>query len=375
MNSPDLRQAFSATYREAREKFLVAARAAGAAVESHVHPAARGAEGEELAVDTALLGPPDAPALICVLAGTHGAEGFCGSGIHVGLLSDPSVTAALERSGAALMLYHAVNPYGFSHLHRTNEDNVDLNRNFRDFGKPLPRNAAYAEVHDFMVPTTWPPAPENEAKLAAYVGAKGAAALQAATSGGQCDYPEGLFFGGRAAAWSNTTLRRVMRTKAASRKRLVWLDIHTGLGPWGHAEKILSGPNDPALIARARAWWGNDVTSFYDGSSTSAPLTGVNFEAAIEECSGVEYTGIALEYGTLPVMEVLGALRADAWLRQHVDASAAQRAAIKRMVRDAFYGDSDEWRGQVYGQARAALFQAFNGVRTKASTSRSGQPR
>jgi hypothetical protein len=93
-------------------------------------------------------------------------------------------------------------------------------------------------------------------------------------------------------------------------------------------------------------------------------LTGVNFEAAVEECPGVEYTGIALEYGTLPLMTVLGALRADAWLRQHPDTPANARAAIKRQVRDAFYGDSDEWRGLVYGQARAALFQAFNGVRS-----------
>jgi uncharacterized protein DUF2817 len=363
MNTPNLQQTFAATYREARDKFLAAARNAGATIETLVQPGHRGAEGEELAVDTALLGPANAPSLVCVLAGTHGAEGFCGSGIQVALLQDASVRAALDRSGAALLLYHVVNPYGFSHLHRTNEDNVDLNRNFRDFSKPLPRNAAYAEVHDFMVPSTWPPSPDNEAKLAAYVAARGPAALQAAVSGGQCDYPQGLFFGGRSAAWGNTTLRAVMRAKAALRRRLVWLDVHTALGPWGHAEKILSGPNDPALITRARAWWGNDVTSFHDGSSTSAPLTGVNFEAAIEECPGVEYTGIALEYGTLPINTVLGALRADAWLRQNANAPAAVRAAIKRQVRDAFYGDSDEWRGQVYAQARAALFQTFNGVR------------
>jgi hypothetical protein len=158
-------------------------------------------------------------------------------------------------------------------------------------------------------------------------------------------------------------MRAVMSELAASRRQLVWLDVHTALGPWGHCEKILSGPNDPALIARAHAWWGNDVTSFYDGTSTSPPLTGVNFEAAIEECPGVEYTGIALEYGTLALSDVLGALRGDAWLRQHPDAGAETRASIKRRVRDAFYSDTDEWRGLVYGQGRAALFQAFNGVR------------
>ena len=60
---------------------------------------------------------------------------------------------------------HALNPYGFSHLRRTNEDNVDLNRNFRDFSTLPPPNAAYAEVHGFMVPATWPPSPENEGSV------------------------------------------------------------------------------------------------------------------------------------------------------------------------------------------------------------------
>ena len=366
MHSSSATRHFSGSYAEARRKFLDAAAASGAAVESFVLDAHRGALGESLATDIALLGAPGAAKLLIVSSGTHGPEGFCGSGCQVATLHDTDLLARLAQAGIALLLVHAVNPHGFSHLHRTNEDNIDLNRNFRDFAQPLPVNAAYAEVHGFMVPATWPPAPENEAKLGAYVAARGPAALQAAVSGGQCQYPEGLFFGGRREAWSNTTLRAVMRTQGAARKRLVWLDVHTALGPWGHAEKILSGPDDPALIRRARAWWGADVTSFHDGSSTSAPLTGVNFECALEECPAAEYTGIALEYGTVPIAQTLDALRADAWLRQHPDAPAPVRAAIKQRMRDAFYGDSDAWRGMVYGQARAALFEAFVALKANA---------
>lgn len=47
---------FSGTYVEARAKFLDAAAQRGAAIESFVHPAHRGALGEELATDVALLG-------------------------------------------------------------------------------------------------------------------------------------------------------------------------------------------------------------------------------------------------------------------------------------------------------------------------------
>jgi hypothetical protein len=47
----------------------------------------------------------------------------------------------------ALLLIYAVNPYGFSHLRRVNEDNIDLNRNFLNFEQTLPVNSGYAVVH------------------------------------------------------------------------------------------------------------------------------------------------------------------------------------------------------------------------------------
>ena len=47
---------FSSSYTAAREKFRAAARAAGAALESHRNPAS-GPGGEALSTDTARLGP------------------------------------------------------------------------------------------------------------------------------------------------------------------------------------------------------------------------------------------------------------------------------------------------------------------------------
>jgi hypothetical protein len=54
---------------------------------------------------------------------------------------------------------------------------------------------------------------------------------------------------------------------------VAWIDLHTGLGPSGVGERIYAG-HDDAAMARARRWWGDQVTSIYDGSSTSALLTG-----------------------------------------------------------------------------------------------------
>jgi len=327
-----------------------------------VHAGAKGPDGEALAIDVARVGRLDAPGLLVVTSGTHGIEGFCGSGIQVALLQDGAVTRALDRAGCELALVHAVNPYGFAHLRRVNEDNVDLNRNFRDFSAPIAPNPAYADVHAFIVPTAWPPGANTEQALQAYLAKQGPAKLQAAVSVGQYEYPDGLFYGGAAPAWSNLTLRNFFRTHGAGRARLGWIDIHTGLGPAGHGEKIYSGPDDSSLLARTRAWFGADVTSFYAGSSSSAAVTGSISAAALDACPAADYAGIGLEFGTLPLEHVLQALRADQYLFLHPDAPEPLRAGIKRAVRDAFFVDNDEWKGMVYGQARVAVFQALQGL-------------
>lgn len=362
MTSPDPAPHFAATYAEARNKFVAAARARGLALQRFEHPNATGAQGETLSIDVAACGPADAHAMLLLTSGTHGAEGFCGSGCQVGLLHDTAFMASTATAGVRVVLLHALNPYGFSHLRRTNEDNVDLNRNFRDFSQPPAPNAAYAEIHAQIVPPTWPPTPDNERRLHDYAATHGERALQAAVSGGQCEFPDGLFYGGVRPAWSNRMLRDVLRAEGARRTTLGWIDFHTGLGPRGHGEKIFAGRAAPADVARAKAWWGEDVTSFHDGSSTSAPLTGVNYNAAYDECPQAAYAGIALEYGTLPFADVLQALRGDQWLANHPDASAAQRSAIKGRVREAFYQDADDWKEMVYDQARASTLAALHAM-------------
>ena len=349
---------FATTYAAARAKFHDAARGAGATVTRHAHPTARGADGEELSIDLAMLGDAAAPGLLLLASGTHGVEGFCGSGCQVGLLSDRAFVAGLARSGVSLLMLHALNPYGFSHLRRVNEDNADLNRNFVDFGAPLPSSPAYAEIHSLLLPEEWPPAAENEQRLAAWVAAHGAAAYQAAISGGQYRFADGMFYGGAQPAWSNRVLRSVLREHAAGRKTLGWIDFHTGLGPRGHGEKIYAGADVAADVARAKAWWGDDVTSYFDGTSTSAPLTGVNGYAAYDECPHAELAAIALEYGTCPLAEVLHALRAEHWLHNHPAAPQRQKDEIKRAIRDAFYIDRDDWKDEVYGQAVDACRKA-----------------
>jgi hypothetical protein len=349
---------FSATYREARERFLEAAHARGATVESHIHPL-KGAEGEEIGMDTALFGPSDAAKLFIVSSGTHGPEGFSGSACQLALLDDPLLQRAAD-GGTAVLLIHAVNPYGFSHLKRTNEDNIDLNRNFNDFSQPYPANPVYEEVHELLVPKAWPPSGANEEKLAAAM-ARLAGQRTPGVSSGQALHPDGLFYSGTAPAWSNRTVRAMLRKHGARRRHIAWIDVHTGLGPYGHGEKIF-GRHSAETLARAQAWWGRDLIVSSMAESVSPRTMGHITGCAPEECPGVAITPTTLEYGTLPNAAVRRALRGEAWLAGHPDTPETLKSEIRRDVRDAFYVDADDWKGMILGQFRAYALQTINGL-------------
>ena len=321
-----------------------------------------GRDGEALAMDVVLEGPRNAASLLLISSACHGAEGFCGSGVQVALLRDAAWHALLRERGVAVLYLHALNPYGFSWLRRVTHEGVDLNRNFHDFSQPLPANPGYDELAHLLLPEHWPPSAEVQAALQRYVAAQGFVATQAAITSGQYTHPQGLFYGGINPTWSNVTLRHVLQEHGQHCHRLGWIDLHTGLGPSGHGERIFACRDDAAALARARDWWGPEVTSIYDGSSTSAMLSGLMWLAAEQECAQAEYTGIALEYGTVPVMDVIDALRGDHWLECHPEAEAAQGAAIKQCLRDAFYTDTEAWKQRIVAQGFEAAQQAVRGL-------------
>jgi hypothetical protein len=352
---------FSTDYAEARGKFLNAAKGAGARLAHYRNPN-RGPNGEELFTDTAWVGPDKAERVLLLISATHGVEGFCGSGVQVGWLQS-GLHKELPQGTAALLI-HAINPHGFAWLRRVTEENVDLNRNFVDHTAPYPVNAGYEELHSAICPRAWDEAAIAEAwsVLEAYAERHGAFALQGAVSAGQYTHADGVFFGGNAPTWSAETLRKILAAELGQARRVAVIDYHTGLGPRGFGERIcVHAPGSPDF-ARAEAWYRGDLTSPAQGTSTSAVLTGTNFGGIAAALPQAELTGIALEYGTLPVDDVILALRADNWLHQHGDLASAQGRAIKQQIRDAFYQDANDWKQMVFERGIETQRLALEGL-------------
>ena len=352
---------FSATYAEARGRFLKAAKTARASLSAYAHPE-RGPDGGDLSTDVAWIGPADAQGVLVLVSGTHGVEGHCGSGAQVDWLRRGE--AARLGSGLAVCLVHAINPYGFAWSRRVTHENVDLNRNFIDFARPLPENPEYDRLADAVKPADWSAATQTTSRrvLLGYARENGFPALVQALSGGQYRHSDGIFYGGQGETWSRRTLTTIFRERLSAARDIGVIDYHTGLGPEGYAEQIVRAGPDTDEYRRAVAWHGLAAISMTSGDSVSAKLAGDWLDAAPRLLPHVRVTGIALEYGTVPSAEVMDALRADNWLHVHGDPTGPGAAAIKAQIRAAFYIDTDIWRGMVLGQSLIATRQAVAGL-------------
>ena len=308
--------------------------------------------------------PADAQALLIISSACHGVEGFCGSGVQNALLADPAWHAAAERAGVAVLYIHALNPYGFSWLRRTTHENVDLNRNFQDFSKPLPHNEAYDRLAHLLVPAIWPPTPEVKAGLAEFVAEHGQKALagrhleRAVRASARACSTAGATRPGatRPCAMCCATMAGAARAWAGSTCTPAW-------GPAGMAERIFAGPDDAAAMQRARAWWGTQMTSMYDGSSESALLTGLMWMRRQRgvPAGRVHRRGDGVRHRAVRTKSSTRCAPTNGWRTTPMRRTRSACRSSGRL-RDAFYTDTDAWKTRIVEQGVEAAYQGVAGL-------------
>jgi hypothetical protein len=358
---------FAASYPAARATFLLAAAEAGGVTHAYLHPDAHGPDGGSLTVDVATFGPDDASRALLVLSGTHGAEGYAGSAAQVALMR----TGALGHMPAdtRVVLVHGINPYGFAHATRTTENNVDLNRNFVDFTAPLPSNPAYLELHRYLCPEEWTPRSQadTERSIDEWIASNGKAAWLESIMKGQYDDAAGLNYGGRAAEWSNRTLRSIVARHLGSVRKLGFIDWHTGLGKPGEPFFLCFNERGGPDWQRASEWWGRERVENEEGFEGGArpAYNGLVFYGVRDAIGPAHMTGAVIEFGTLPIKETFNQLRVDRWLKfGKVPADAGALEPLRQRVREAFVSSDPQWRIRVIDHARQIQLQALDGLAT-----------
>ncbi len=187
-------------------------------------------------------------------------------------------------------------------------------------------------------------------------------ALQGAIMSGQYSHAEGVFYGGRRASWSQTTLAAILDRFGRRVQEVGFIDLHTGLGPHGYGEIISNHEFDRAALARVRDWYGSEVTTSEDGTSSSAPILGDINNGVAAAMPQANVTGVTLEYGTVPIEQVINSVRADNWLHVHGRPASDQGREIKRDIRGAFYPETDEWKRLVYERSVDVLERTLAGL-------------
>jgi hypothetical protein len=366
MTSPS-EEHVSDTYPEARERFLMAATRRGAVLDGR-SIAARSSSGEELTIDTAYLGPDSPRTVLAISSGLHGAEGFAGSAIQHHLLRDQ--LAELETPpDCGVLLIHALNPFGFSALRRVNESNVDLNRNFVSHPDGHVANPHYEKLYDAINPARIDDASAEEIcrnTLLDFAKTHGFPELQAALTVGQYNHPGGVQFGGQKPEESNRLLREIATQATRGAPRLVWIDVHTGLGPYGEVELIMESPPDAPDFVRAHSWWGDCVRSMKSGDSVSAPVNGSIMLGLAQAMPDCDMTVVGAEFGTHDPMRVFQAMRADNWLHQYGELESEQGVAIKRELLEVFRPQDPNWGARILDVGAGLVASAIDGLAAEA---------
>lgn len=327
---------FSPDYASARSRFVAAARAAGATLAT-LPLGAKGPDDSELGIDVARLGAPDAARVLLHSSGLHGVEGYAGSAIQLATLGRPPAVPA----GCALVLVHALNPYGMSWLRRVNENNVDLNRNFLAPGE---RWEGAPPLYSTLDPLLNPPTPAGADRFWLRIGVMalrhGPRALKQAIAEGQYEFPRGLFFGGRSLEAGPRLYLDSLRRNLASAEYLLAVDMHTGLGPRGRETIVLeAGVGTTPVVELARGL-GRPLIEPGRAAYRIRGGMGGALPAAVPNAR-VDF--LLQEIGTRPVHAVLAALREEN--RCHHDGVSLAHPA-KRALLEAFCPASSAWRRQ-----------------------------
>lgn len=349
---------FGKDYGAARVLFRSACAVRGRPVLTHTHPLA-GPDGQPLGVDVARFGPEDASRLLVLISGTHGLEGLAGSGCQTAWIG--SEQAARLPADTAVLLIHMLNPWGCAWRRRQNEDNVDLNRNFVDFGRPLPENRGYAALHAAVVESDPSRIAEADAQLERYHIENGPSAYAEALFKGQYHYPDGIGFGGHAPSWSHRTLLAILDAHVGTAERVALVDLHTGLGPYGHGALLsLDAPGSFGLET-ARNWYGPAVVAANHDGSLPYRLEGDLYSGVrrhVEAAGRARVVALALEFGTFEAARLLSLQVDDARTSREGGFDETVRSALKHF----FYPASPDWLQLLCLRALQVTEQALHGL-------------
>ncbi len=356
--------AFSPDYIASRARFRASALALGCRLDAWALPIA-GPDGEPLTIDVAVLGSKKPRRAVVVSSGLHGIEGFVGAAIQAVLLED-TLGGFAPPKGVAVVLLHALNPYGYANLRRVNEENVDLNRNFL---LPGERFAGAPEAYGRLDPFLNPPRPLRwshegfRAQAVAILARQGMAAMKDAVAGGQFDFPQGVFFGGARPQATQALLGAHLPELFRKAERVLHVDFHSGLGKWATYKLFIDREDGDPIGAELAARFGDDKVEPWRNDGTSYTIRGgMGRWLQHRFAPDTVYDVLTAEFGTRDVLSVIRALHRENRAHHHNAPHDPLVHHAKAELRDVFAPRETAWREACVRQGVEIVQTAIEGV-------------
>ena len=310
--------------------------------------------------DVLFLPPQKAGAkkMLVVISGTHGIEGHIGSFLQFHMLNEVGRFARRQvPADVGLLFIHALNSWGYAHDRRTDNNNVDLNRNGTE---AFVSRADYKKYASILKPEIWNR--EVLDQLRTIVHDK---VFRDATFGGQHDDPTGIFYGGESESQCVAQLRTILKTYASDADEIAVVDIHSGIGEYARGEIIAPFTSTKTPEARKlKKWLGLGIQYPNAGKeSVSSPVSGDILSAITRWMPGKIYP-IALEFGVLPIEVSLPSIVAENWVYHHPGVIEREtEEGIRRSFRASFYPDNDDfWHGAAWSRFRDVVESMLLGL-------------
>lgn len=359
---PEHLAAFSPDYASARERFRSEAARRGFALAQYPL-SATGPDGGTLTIDVARLGVPQADRALVVSSGLHGVEGFLGSAVQCQLLRE-GIAPGFPPPRTELVLVHALNPYGFAWLRRCNEENVDLNRNFLTPGERYEgAAAAYIALNGVLNPRGRRQRPGLRWGRLLWAWVRyGTRGLSQAVAGGQYDFPQGLFYGGKSPTQTHQILAENLVVWIGRAPRVLHVDYHTGLGGWDNVMLLVDYPLLEAQIGFLDRCFGPNVVRQVNAKRTAYVPRGGLGNWCRHMFSERQYLYVCAEFGTYGPLTVLSALRAENQAHHEGPADAPGTLAAKERLKEVFCPSSPTWRSTTLRRGITLIQRALQAI-------------
>ena len=361
---------FSKSYAEAAGRFTIACQeltSAGHNVSHHrLKLGMKGPVAEDLAIDIAVIGSLDSGKAIMSSSGVHGVEGYPGSAIQLSIMD--KLAKAPPFNDHAVIIIHAVNPYGMAWWRRFNENNVDLNRNFLRLDEQysgVPEG--YEKVMDFINPKTVPKKNEYSYNIRALmlILKHGFSNLKQAVAEGQYQYPTAIQYGGSKLESGPTMLIEWLSTNLASIQKLFAIDHHTGLGPSGHDTLLLAlklRDNDIDKFEELQKLFPGHIELLDAKSGVGYEIKGDIHQGLVNRFPHISWTYLTQEFGTFKPTKVIRASRDEnRWTQwgDHIDEADAKNHWTRYNLLRIFNPDDDIWREKIISRGNIVFDSAI----------------